>query len=254
MIEKKSEQQKIVVDLTELEKKYSDLKTHFGEENIQIDYYGDSFNKIRITHIPSGKIQLGEKHNTQIENAVQALEKLKMKLISKPKLEIKSNSILVEFLENPIDLQEFKRKKGKHFTTSVTGGTEYYFTPKIQDSIFYVYYYPDLDKEPIDIDQIIVFKSGKNKHTYQDKTEVIIEIRVFNEDSDLGKANLVGLSKTELESEFGNDYLTFNNGIAYSNKNKILTIELDNSKVKSFRYIKLNTENVDQDLIRQIVK
>jgi hypothetical protein len=178
----------------------------------------------------------------------------KTELVSESQTEIDLNSNLVEFLDNPIDFLDFKKKKGMEFTTSVTSGTEYYYQPRIKDSIFYVYYYPDFKKESIKIDQFVLFKYGENKHTYEDKTETLIEFRIFNPDSDLGKANLYGLTKAELESEFGTDYLTFDNGIAYSNKNKILTIELNNSKVKSFRYIKLNTEIVDQDLIRQIVE
>ena len=73
-------------------------------------------------------------------------------------------------------------------------------------------------------------------------------------DLDLGKANLIGLSETDLESEFGNDHLTFENRIVYPNNNKLLILELENSKVKSFRYIKLNTEKVDKDLIGEIMK
>jgi flagellar basal body-associated protein FliL len=57
--------------------------------------------------------------------------------------EIDLNSNLVEFLDNPIDLLEFKKKKVIEFTTSVTSETEYYYQPKIKDSIFCVYYYPD---------------------------------------------------------------------------------------------------------------
>jgi len=77
---------------------------------------------------------------------------------------------------------------------------------------------------------------------------------VFNKDSDLGKANLIGLSTTELESEFGTDYLTLDNRLIYSEKNKILILELENSKIKSFNYIKLSTEKIDSDLIRKITE
>ena len=178
----------------------------------------------------------------------------KTELVSELQSENNLNSSLVQFLDNPIDLLDFKKKKGMEFTTSVTNGTKYYFQPRIKDSIFYIYYYPDFKKESIQIDQFVVFKHGENKHTYEDQTETLIEFRIYNPDSDLGKANLYGLTKAELESEFGTDYLTFENGIAYSNKNRVLTIELKNSKVKSFRYIKLNTEIVDQELIRQIVE
>ena len=192
---------------------------------------------------------MSEKETEQVEIVVDSTE-LKIEKVEKHIGISKLNS----FLENPLDLPEFKKKKKREVTTSVSNGKEYYFNPKNKDSIFYSYFFPDFKKESIKIDEIVVFKYGENKHTYEDETETLIEFRIFNPDSDLGKANLYGLTKTELESEFGTDYLTFYNGIAYSYKNKILTIELNNSKVKSFRYIKLNTENVDQDLIQQIIE
>ncbi|TRZ43142.1 hypothetical protein [Robertkochia solimangrovi] len=192
-----------------------------------------------------------EKKTEQVQIVVDSTE-LKIERAEKPT----ENPKLISFLENPIDLQTFKNLKNPNYvTTSVTNGTDYYFNPKIKDSIFYDYYYPREDfTDPRKIDRIVVFKFGKNKHRYEDETEILIEFRVFNEDSDLGKANLIGLSKTELESKFGNDFLTFDNRIAYSNKNKVLILELDSSKVKSYRYIKLNTEKINSDLIGQIIK
>jgi len=192
---------------------------------------------------------LTDKETEQVQIVVDSTE-LKIETTEKQI----GNSKLNSFLENPLDLQGFKKKKKRDVTTSVSNGKEYYFNPKNKDSIFYSYFFPDFKKESINIDEIVVFKYGKNRHTYENETETLIEFRIFNPDSDLGKANLYGLTITELESKFGTDYLIFGNGIAYSNKNKILAIELNNSKVKSFRYIKLNTENVDQDLIQQIVE
>ncbi|NND77397.1 MAG: hypothetical protein HKN39_04380 [Flavobacteriales bacterium] len=164
------------------------------------------------------------------------------------------NSILNSFLENPIDLQEYKKKKQMRFTSSVTNGLDYYYKPEVRDSIFYVYYYRNEEVLPKEIDKIVVFKHGKNKHAYEDETETLIELRVFNKDSDLGKGNLVGLTKTELETKFGSDYLTLNNRIVYSNKNKVLIIELDNKRVKSFNYLKLSSEKIDSDQIGRIIK
>ncbi|WP_435263310.1 hypothetical protein [Tenacibaculum sp. nBUS_03] len=167
-----------------------------------------------------------------------------------------NNLSLTSLLENPIDLQKFKKSKNRDYmTTGVSNGKDYYFEPKIKDSIFYTYNYPTKNfSDSKKIDQIVVFKYGKNKHKYEDETEILIELRVFNKNFDLGKANLVGLTKTELESEFGENYLNFDNGIAYSNKNKVLILELENSKVKSYRYIKLNTEKIDNELIRNLIK
>lgn len=166
------------------------------------------------------------------------------------------NLNLTSLLENPIDLQKFKKSKDRsHTTTTVSNGTGYYFEPKINDSIFYTYNYPTENFiNPKRIDQIVVFKYGKNKHKYEDETEILIELRIFNKDLDLGKANLVGLTKMELESEFGANYLVFENGIVYSNKNKVLILELKNSKVNSYRYIKLNSNKIDVDLIGTVIK
>jgi hypothetical protein len=159
------------------------------------------------------------------------------------------------FLENPVNLKEFKETKKGNFTSSVSYGKSYHFNPKIKDSIFYNYNYPTKKfKDAKKIDQILVFKYGKNKQTYNDENEILIELKVFREDYDLGKANLVGLSKAELESNFGINYLILDKKIVYSNKNKVLIIELENSKIKSFKYLKLNTENLGSDLIRKIVK
>lgn len=165
------------------------------------------------------------------------------------------NPKLISFLENPIDLNEFKATKGQSLS-SVTNGLEYHFKPEIKDSIFYHYTtFPNdslwTEISPIDI---VVFKYGKNKHTWNDETEILIEFSVSGMDSDLKKANLVGLTKAELESEFGNKYRAVDNRVVYSYKNKALIIELENSKVKWFRYIKLSTENIDSDLIKKILK
>ena len=75
-----NQQTEIKASEMELEKKYENLKAHFGVENIQVDYYGESFNKIRITHLPTGKQQFGNEDKTQIENAIIALENLKKEL------------------------------------------------------------------------------------------------------------------------------------------------------------------------------
>jgi len=178
----------------------------------------------------------------------------KTELILESKLETKPNSKLMEFLEKPIDLQTFKKKKDRDVTTSVKNGLEYQYHPKFKDSIFYGYNFLKEDIGPKGINEIVVFKYGENKHRYEDETEILIELRIFNKDSDLGKANLIGFTKTELETEFGSDYLTLNNRMVYSNKNKVLILELEDSKVDSYNYIKLSSDKIDIELIEQIIE
>jgi hypothetical protein len=60
--------------------KYDKLMDYFGSENIRIDYTGESFKKVRLTHIPTGNVEFGNEYETQIENAILAFEKLKSKL------------------------------------------------------------------------------------------------------------------------------------------------------------------------------
>ena len=77
-----------------LESKLSNLLSHFGESKIQIDYLQENqqielddpdyldkitsqFNKVRITHLPTGIVKYGVKFQTQIENAIYALEELR---------------------------------------------------------------------------------------------------------------------------------------------------------------------------------
>jgi len=53
------------------------------------------------------------------------------------------NQNLHSFLENPIDLQKFKKSKNRNYTTTgVSNRMDYFFEPKIKDSIFYTYNYP----------------------------------------------------------------------------------------------------------------
>ena len=188
---------------------------------------------------------MGKRADTDLKNVIE---------IEKPQLDSKINLKLISFLENPIDWQYFKKNRHGDVTTSVTNGMEFYFHPKFNDSIFYSYNLVTPNIGERGVNDATVFKYGKNKHRYDDETEILIELRVLNQDADLGKANLVGLTKTELEVKLGSDYSTYANQIIYSNKNKVLIIELNNSKIKSYRYIKLNTEKIDSVLIQKITE
>ena len=69
-----------------LYEEFDKLENYFGKSNIKIEYFFDpqlkalhpkQYSKIKLTHKPSKKIILGESYTTQIENAVDALKKLK---------------------------------------------------------------------------------------------------------------------------------------------------------------------------------
>ena len=72
-----------------------------------------------------------EKETEQIEIVIDSTE-LKIRTVEKQPKNLK----LTSFLENPIDIQDLKKKKNRNVTTSVTNGMNYYFNPKFSDSIF----------------------------------------------------------------------------------------------------------------------
>lgn len=195
------------------------------------------------------------------KNKVIPKKSKNFELISQPdkvkNIKPSNNSNLIDFLEKPIDLKEFKEltiNKKNYITTGVCNSKDYYFLPKIKDSIFYIYNYLNGSLTNSErINQIIVFKHGNNKHLYDDENEILIELRIFNNDTSLEEGNLVGLTKSELETKFGTNYLIINKRIVYSYKNKVLIIELNQSKVKSYNYVFLNTEKIDIDLIKKIL-
>lgn len=165
------------------------------------------------------------------------------------------NLNLNTFLESPINLEEFKKRKQTKFTSTVSNKKVYYSLPKVSDSIFFIYSYPTKkDTETINrINQLIVLKSGKKKHSYGDSSETLVELKIFNTDSDLGEANLVGMSKQVLESKFGNGNKDIENTIFYARKNKVLIINFKDNKIKSYNYLNSNIEKIDVAFVKQII-
>ncbi|WP_298513840.1 hypothetical protein [uncultured Kordia sp.] len=162
-------------------------------------------------------------------------------------------SNLIQFLKNPIQLQEFKKKKNREYvTTSVQNGKAYYFNPKNKDSTYYNYNFIPENVASNGVNKIKVFKHGKNKHSYEDDTETLIELNITNKDEALGEANLVGLSKTALEAKFGKAKLIYKGQSIYSYKNKILCVDFEDAVIKSFQYIHLNTTGMTDALLEQI--
>src|SRR5690606_7314744 len=118
----------------------------------------------------------------ETENKSNSTNSERFELVPEPdkdereKYEKKLN--LTSFLENPIDLQEFKNKTKRDVTTTVTNGLEYYFHPKINDSIFYSYNIINTVNRQLEINEIVIFKYGKNQDNYEDKTEILIELKI----------------------------------------------------------------------------
>ena len=162
-----------------------------------------------------------------------------------------NNSELNLFLENPIDLIDYKNHQ-KNWTSTVSSGQPYYEKFEFKDSIFYSYNYVIEKLDLKRLDEIIVFKFGENKHRYNDKTEKLIELNIFNQDSILKKADLVGLTNSLIESKFGKENFKIDNEFIYFNENKLLILTIKDDKVDSYKYLRLNTDKIDKELIKKI--
>ncbi len=81
-----------------INQKYQELLDYFDPKHLKIDVKYESikvstsetndnisdkipYAKVRVTHLPSGKVTFGTIHTSQIDNAIEALEKLKQELI-----------------------------------------------------------------------------------------------------------------------------------------------------------------------------
>ncbi len=88
--QKTSQNEPYSTNLQEAEKKYKELTGYFGIENLRMDVKQDiiedrnpdslfvdeskvKYIKVRITHIPTGRIAFGESYDNQLMNAVEAL-------------------------------------------------------------------------------------------------------------------------------------------------------------------------------------
>ncbi|MCR9265702.1 MAG: hypothetical protein NXH86_16215 [Flavobacteriaceae bacterium] len=79
-----------------LEKIYDELKDSLGSDNLMFEYFNPDeseiqgldvdeilnrmLSKVKVTYLPSQKIFLGTEHGSQIENAISAMQKIKLSL------------------------------------------------------------------------------------------------------------------------------------------------------------------------------
>jgi hypothetical protein len=190
--------------------------------------------------------------NSASEDIAPSIDTLTSGVVPNQKVNLRLNA----FLYSPISLPAYKESKDNNYvTTSVSNGMSYHLHPKHLDSIFYVYNITQRNRTAVKRDNVLVFKYRKGKHIYDDDNEVLIGLDVYNDDSDLGRANLVGLTKSKMLEQFGPGFQLINeNIIYYSHQNKILILYFENTKVKSFRYLKLSTEKITESLISEIIE
>ena len=182
---------------------------------------------------------------------------------------ISKTQYLKDFLSEPINLIDFKKRYGPSNSGQLKAN-KYYYKPK-DEGFYYKYMLFNglgFGKNPMrylngkimsegdlfNSFQIYVYHFGHTgSFDFYDKNEVLIGFRSAGMHEALGKANLTGKTLQEIEALFGNDYIEAGNIIIYQYNNRVLSLKLKSSKVEWIKYYhqssKVEKEKIPEHLI-----
>jgi hypothetical protein len=179
-----------------------------------------------------------------------------------------ADSDVNDFLENPFDLQAFKRAKGQS-NSGGGGGKDYWYKP-LTKGYYYNFYRFDteqtgfnyslsgLKKHPISTDFGIVIDTykplGKYEKEYLDPTETLIRVYAEQNDEDLPELALIGLDSSLVKSRFSRDPIRKNKCFIYMYKNNILVIGFFGPMASWLRYVRLNFQVVESTIPDELLQ
>ncbi len=174
---------------------------------------------------------------------------------------------LNDFLLDPINLNEFKKKYGPSNSGACCSGipTNWLYKPE-NEGFYYQYMLFNLrgmsylngkimgEGEQLRKFQIYVYHFGKNRDfDFYNDDEVLIGYSCAGMHEALGQTNIVGKSWQEIEEQFGNDYIDLDSIKIYQYNNRILSLKLKSSKVEWVKYFhqssKVEKEKIPEHLI-----
>ncbi len=175
------------------------------------------------------------------------------------------NSPIQDLLNNPFDLQKFKKKKGQ----SNSGGAPkktYYYKPNEKGFMMRFMLFPPyggymgkdtsfLIKYPEAITLITFKPNGKHQDMFLDPNETLIEILLRLNDKDLPELSFVGLDTTVIKEKLGSDFFRKDNCFIYANKKASITLKINGKMIQWVKYTRLNFEmnstNIPTDLLKE---
>jgi hypothetical protein len=157
-------------------------------------------------------------------------------------------------LDNPFDLQKFKKAKGP----SNSGGADaepYYYKPEGKGVYFrffmfkpmrgFVYERSEDEKKEIRTDfspQITTYKPlGKYRDDYFDPTETLIEVIATSNDKDLPELAFVGLDTTIVKIKLGDPDIRKDSCFIYSKGRNALVLNISDGMVGWLKYARTNS-------------
>lgn len=160
------------------------------------------------------------------------------KLIDNNVINSKNTDSLSKFLIEPIDLQDFKIRKGE----ANSGGFQFkenLFRPNYQGFYIRFYIFPKFGENG---PRIVTYRKGEEFGYFHEKRDTLIQLFSDRPDKDLKNADLVLKNLDEIKNTFGNKYLMDGEYVFYIDNNikTVLTICASNKKVKWFKVTRLN--------------
>lgn len=148
---------------------------------------------------------------------------------------------LIQLLNHPIDLQQYKLKKRGANSSAITQ-QPYYYQPDTVGTYFSYFWFQQLrDKYPPEqLFKGLVIKTyvyGSEIGTYEGVTEELIGIKSKLSDPDLGTLDLVGKDLSFLKTELGLGPNFKEHYIVERLNQVILIIKIENQKVQWFNYL-----------------
>jgi hypothetical protein len=164
-------------------------------------------------------------------------------------------------LQNPFDLQKFKKLKGP--SNSGLADTKTYFVkPDGKGRYFYFFlfrvpgafvYGGDKNKRTAVPSgsgfRIVTFKPlGRYQDDYFDPTETMVEVVASYNDPDLPELAFVGLDTLSVKRDLGEPLIRKEDSFIYASHNCVLLLNLQGGKVKCLKYARMN-KDFSQDSI-----
>jgi hypothetical protein len=168
-----------------------------------------------------------------------------------------------ELLDNPFDLQKFKKIKGQSNSGGAPKNT-YYFKP-VTKGFYYRFmmfkpmagYIGEIPSNDIHYEgglTVITYKPfGKYRSSYFDPTETLIEVVAIMNDQDLPELAFVGLDTVDIKKKLGDDFIRKENCFIYYKDKNVLVLKIKGKKVEWLKYTRLNyiinKDNIVPDLL-----
>jgi hypothetical protein len=159
----------------------------------------------------------------------------------------RENHDLTIFLEAPIDIVAFKKKKGPSNSDSFRAPRSFY---RPGDPGFFYQYM--LFNTPVRYGEgerfrdfaLIVYKFGHSIGHFYDTNEILAAIWCRLNDPDLGRANFVGTQVPEIRARFGEPSAVISDVLIYQRNARALALHVFGETIDWFKYVRLS-RNVD---------